>query len=346
MGSNPTLSVPRRILRVTARLRRAFRHIFGPSAGASQPSNVSKDSAKAEEKALKNARRQDKEALRQARRDKHRRETKALAAEGSGMSVVTLDYERHEVRLIATSEMERAWRAQSCAKEPWTVQWLEQSLADGGVLYDIGANVGAFSIIGAKICGRRGTVVAFEPGYASFAHLCDNIVLNRCQDIVIPVPIALGRRTGLATFTYKTLHPGQSRHDFDETAWNREAAGDQQRYHQPILSMTLDDLVRSFGLSLPNYVKLDVDGAELNVLRGARATLSAPEMRSILIEIDDKLTDRAMPLLTELGFTLAEKFKRVHEEKTQVWYGVFRKHEGTKEVEGREGMTHEATKGV
>ena len=56
--------------------------------------------------------------------------------------------------------MERQWRAASCAKEPWTVNWLRDAVGPGDVLYDIGANVGAFSLVAAKHCGAH--VVAFN----------------------------------------------------------------------------------------------------------------------------------------------------------------------------------------
>ena len=124
-------------------------------------------------------------------------------------SVVPLDYAAHPIRLLATSPMERKWRARSCKKEPWTVAWIEESMRGGGVLYDVGANVGTFSLVAAKVCGRRGTVVAFEPGFASYAHLCGNIVLNRCEAIIIPVPLALAGSCGLGSFRYLSLDPGQ-----------------------------------------------------------------------------------------------------------------------------------------
>lgn len=248
----------------------------------------------------------------------------SAARPGTGTSVVRLDFPAHEIRLIAASDMEREWRAHSCAKEPWTVAWIEESLQKGGVLYDIGANVGAFSLVAAKVGGKRVTVVSFEPGYASFAHLCDNIVLNDCQKSIIPVPLALGSATGIGTLKYKTLDPGQSRHRFYEGAWRR-AASASRHYHQPVLSMTLDDVVAQFGLPLPDHIKLDVDGAELNVLQGASATLAAPSLKSILIEIDETLTEPALALLHGAGFALDRKHDHEHHTKTRVWYGVFRR---------------------
>ena len=175
-----------------------------------------------------------------------------LATLGDGnTSVVSLDYDAHPVRLLATSPMERKWRARSCKKEPWTVAWIEETMSGGGVLYDVGANVGTFSLVAAKVCARRGTVVAFEPGFASYAHLCGNIVLNRCEPIIIPVPLALSGTCGLGSFRYLSVDPGQSRHDFRQDAWVADEADTPKRYLQPMLSMTLDPYGTIFSRRVP-----------------------------------------------------------------------------------------------
>jgi FkbM family methyltransferase len=242
-------------------------------------------------------------------------------------SIVPLDYATHSVRLLATSPMERKWRSRSCKKEPWTVAWIEESMGGGGVLYDVGANVGAFSLIAAKVCGRRGTVVAFEPGFASFAHLCRNIVLNRCESIIIPVPLALAGLSGLGSFAYLTLDPGQSRHRFRQDAWVADEAEAAKRYLQPVLAMTLDSVIRTFSLPRPNHLKIDVDGGEIEVLRGAAETLASPDLLSILIEIDESQTAPVLALLDGGGFALDRTYKGKHGKDTasRVWYGIFRR---------------------
>jgi FkbM family methyltransferase len=249
-----------------------------------------------------------------------------LASLGEGgASVVPLDYATHPVRLLATSPMERKWRAKSCKKEPWTVAWIEESMGGGGVLYDVGANVGTFSLVAAKVCARRGTVVAFEPGFASYAHLCGNIVLNRCEAIIIPVPLAVAGTNGLGSFRYLSLDPGQSRHDFKQGAWDADEADTPKRYHQPVLSMTLDSAISTFSLPAPNHLKVDVDGGEIEVLQGAAHTLASPALRSILIEIDESQTDQVMAILDRSGFALARTHNGKHgkDAATRVWYGVF-----------------------
>ena len=198
-------------------------------------------------------------------------------------------------------------------------------MSGGGVLYDVGANVGTFSLVAAKVCARRGTVVAFEPGFASYAHLCGNIVLNRCEAIIIPVPLAVAGTCGLGSFRYLSLDPGQSRHDFKQDAWSADEADTPKRYVQPVLSMTLDSAISTFSLPAPNHLKVDVDGGEIEVLRGAAQTLANPTLRSILIEIDESQTEQVMAILDRSGFTLARTHKGKHgkDAATRVWYGVF-----------------------
>src|SRR5215210_5569231 len=90
--------------------------------------------------------------------------------------IAEVDYPGARIRIRADTEEIVHLRLRPAAKEPWTVEWIEQNLRDGDVLWDIGANVGVYSLIAAKVAsGAR--VVAVEPGYATFASLCDNVLL-------------------------------------------------------------------------------------------------------------------------------------------------------------------------
>ncbi len=236
--------------------------------------------------------------------------------------IIPLDYASGDLHLYVTSKVERTSRAFSCRKEPATVSWLEQ-LTPGDVFYDIGANVGAYSLIGALRVGAGGRVIAFEPSYATFAHLCDNIVLNDVSDIVIPVPIPLGEKTTLATLNYHKLVPGHARHAIGGDA--ADARGDAPVYRQPVLLTRLDDLVASFALPAPRFIKIDVDGAEAGVLRGAPRLLAQPALQELMIEVDVSNTAAVMETLTTAGLRLADRYERTREDGTPapLWYGRF-----------------------
>jgi FkbM family methyltransferase len=257
----------------------------------------------------------------------HRRlRTQAARSEPSGeraVETVPVDYERHGLRIRAESKYERSWRAKSSRREPWTVAWLENETRAGDAIYDIGANVGVFSLIGAALLREDGLVVAFEPGYSSYARLCENIALNGLSSMIVPVPLALSSASGLQSFTYRSPDPGQSRHVFSADAWTPGASSGHKRYTQPMVSATLDDVVSLLRLPTPNLVKLDVDGAEVHVLQGGRQTLTEPACRSVFVEIDETLSADVVSLIESYGFRLEGRHRR--KESSQVWHGAFRR---------------------
>jgi FkbM family methyltransferase len=239
------------------------------------------------------------------------------------VEIVPIDYGRHRLRIRAESKYERKWRASFSRREPWTVAWLESETRPGDTVYDIGANVGVVSLIGATLLRGEGLVVAFEPSFSSYARLCENIALNGLSSMVVPVPLALSSTSGLQAFTYRSEDPGQSRHAYSAEAWTPAVGNSHKRYTQPMVSVTLDDVVPLVRLPSPNLVKLDVDGAEAHVLRGAQSTLSAPECRSVLVEIDDTHTDDVVSLVESLGFRLDSRHRR--KQSSQLWHGAFRR---------------------
>lgn len=222
---------------------------------------------------------------------------------------IPLDYAGASLRIVASAYRRRT----AAAKEPFTVAWLERSLGGGGILYDVGANVGGYSLI-AGAQGDGVSVVSFEPGYRNYAALCDNIVLNGFEGRITALPIALGRRTALTSFRHRRLITGGGQHDSrtapHELDW-------QPEYEQPILSMRLDDVVRLFRLPAPTHVKLDVDGAELEVIQGAPQTLAAQGLKGVLVEMPDEGAE-IVGMLDQAGFRLVERH-----ETPAVWYGLF-----------------------
>ncbi|MGI8421916.1 MAG: FkbM family methyltransferase [Gaiellaceae bacterium] len=234
------------------------------------------------------------------------------------VSFAKLDYEAEEIYLYMDSKY-APMRVRSCAKEPWTVEWLEQCLAPGDVLYDIGANVGAYSLVAAKIHGGDIEVVAFEPAYATFTSLCENIVLNDVSRAVFPLQVVLGSSTELGGSNYRDLEAGAGLHSTGDRAFLKGAFA--PLYRQQVLTYRLDDLLAQFPLPRPNHLKIDVDGAELDILQGGAKTLRSESLRTVMIEVNESESEALTAALAEYGLHLRTRYDPVSTHGH--WYGLF-----------------------
>ena len=218
-----------------------------------------------------------------------------------------LDYAPHRIQLLVSSPEIRL-RLVSVEKEPFTVEWIERSIRAGDVFYDIGANVGAYSLIAAKATNNGARIFAFEPMAASFHDLFRNILLNDCSTSVIPLPIALWSDNGTLTLTTDSRVAGAARHRISPKPPVEADA------KTTVVGVRLDDLVERFGLPAPTHAKIDTDGYELEVLRGAERTLTRPEWRSIIVEFDRGETPRNQAiktLLVDAGFDAGHQHERL-----------------------------------
>ena len=205
----------------------------------------------------------------------------------SGINVVKrMDYDGADVFLAIDSDMEYRVRLHSCKKEPDTVEWIESFFSQGDVLFDVGANVGVYSLVASKFLGGKVEVYAFEPAFPNFAQLCKNLVLNGCQESIIALQIALSNETGLDKFNYYSLVPGGAVHALGEAV---DFKGDDFNpvSTQRVLKYRADDFVTQFGVPKPNHVKIDVDGTEFSVLQGMSSILAGPTLRTLMVEVNE-----------------------------------------------------------
>jgi FkbM family methyltransferase len=171
-------------------------------------------------------------------------------------------------------------------KEPGTCEWIKDELKPGEIFYDIGANIGVYTILAAKTAGPDGKVFAFEPHSANFSRLLENIAVNNLQDIVLPCNFALDDDSGLHPFNYQTIKVGAS----DSQLASPQAAPlakKNTKISELKYSASIDSLITSGKFAAPHHIKIDVDGNELLILRGMKDLLSSPQRpRSIQVEVD------------------------------------------------------------
>lgn len=158
--------------------------------------------------------------------------------------------------LLGRSREEREWR------------FIANFLKPGMTFIDVGANQGFYTILASKRVGTNGLVVAFEPAETEFLRLRRNLALNQCQN-VISEPFALGSHKGSTDFFLCLGYHG-SFSSIREPG--HDVASPRKKVLVPIT--TLDDYARTQPLVSADLVKIDVEGAELDVLVGAAASLA------------------------------------------------------------------------
>ncbi len=206
-----------------------------------------------------------------------------------------LDFKEKVIFIRTSTLREYETRARSVAKEPDTVAWIKKNAALNSVLYDIGANVGAYSLI----AGSLGMdVYAFEPTDYNVASLGMNIRLNNLDKRISIIACALGAEPAVVTFPLLDTSAGSSQGVYLGSAVRAQ--------HSARIPISLLDHVRvTFNLPEPTAMKIDVDGGEVDVLVGAAKTLSLPSLRSVLVESSNENKSRIVSLMEGHGFVLA-----------------------------------------
>ena len=194
------------------------------------------------------------------------------------------------------------WRATTVSsKEPETIDWINK-FEIGSVFWDIGANIGIFSIYASK--SRNSEVYAFEPSVFNLEFLARNIEMNSLSSLVCVVPLAVGEKTQKGILHMSSTEWGGAMSTFDKK-YGFDGKSLNQVFEYTTLSVTLDDAVSKIGLKMPTYIKIDVDGIEHLILSGGKLVLK--QVRGVLIELPGvwkEQTEMAAKYLLEAGLTL------------------------------------------
>jgi FkbM family methyltransferase len=150
--------------------------------------------------------------------------------------------------------------------EPEAQRVFRDAVHDGDVVYDVGANVGFFTLIAAKHAGARGAVYAFEPVARNLAILRRHVAMNGASSVRV-LELALSSAPGVARFASGA----------NASMGKLDAAGEVE-----VRVETLDRLVASGEIAPPRFIKMDVEGAEHDVLTGA-ATILARDRPTLLL---------------------------------------------------------------
>lgn len=133
------------------------------------------------------------------------------------------------------------------------------------VIYDLGANVGYFALLCNAASLSRATIYAFEPVPKNMAMLCDHLILNKTKNI-FPISVAISDKQAIVDFSANNQSVSYTYKKSSDYYGERDL-------NLKVCTMSIDGLTRDFNFLLPNILKIDVEGAEYDVLKGAEKTL-------------------------------------------------------------------------
>jgi FkbM family methyltransferase len=179
---------------------------------------------------------------------------------------------------------------------------LDQIIAPGSIVVDVGANIGFYTCLFAKKVGSTGKVIAVEPTPSVFQSLCQNIRLNRMNDRVLAIQAALSSEQGVSRLN--VFPEGQEVYN-SLGATNVENA----RGSIEVDTRTLDSVLDGISDGRQCIVKIDVEGFENTVLRGGINRLRRMTNIALMVEINDHASQQcgsssqdSLELLRSCGF--------------------------------------------
>lgn len=241
-----------------------------------------------------------------------------IFGECNSQNVKKIQLKNNEIFLHEVNSVTKYRNDTFFIKEPETLEWID-TFAKNSVFWDVGANVGLYSIYAAKT--KNCNVTAIEPSVFNLELLAKNIYLNSLNNKINILPIGLSEQIFITNFHNTSILNGAALSSLDTPNISSiNQLPNQCNYRIPVL--TLNSINSIFEISNPEHLKIDVDGLEYKILLGAKSVLK--NLKSILIEIDEsdkKKSKDIISLLEKQKFTLVKEGQRLYDVSTvnQIW---------------------------
>tara|TARA_A100001011_G_scaffold332107_1_gene358971 strand:- start:93 stop:986 length:894 start_codon:yes stop_codon:yes gene_type:complete len=201
-------------------------------------------------------------------------------------------------------------------KEPETISFIDNYLVEDDIFFDIGANVGVFTIYAAKK-NKNIKVYSFEPEASNLAMLKENIINNGIINNTLTYGIGISDSVGLSKLHLQDLTPGSALHTEDKNNIRASAEGNIPIvWKEGIYVITLDYFCDAIKVK-PNVIKIDTDGNEGKILKGASNVLKSPLLKAIILEMPLDQKDDCTTILLQSGFKLKEH--GFSDSRNQIW---------------------------
>lgn len=205
------------------------------------------------------------------------------------------------------------WRVDSLYdKEPETIDWIDSFTNKKNskiIFWDIGSNIGLYSLYAAQK-HKNIKVYSFEPSTSNLRILSRNISINNLVNKVLVCQLPLSDKN----FSHLTMNEPEFIEGWSMNSYGKPINYEGKKFNATqrykILGTSIDSLVSNNILEIPNYIKIDVDGIEDKILKGAKKTLKNKKVKSISIEVNEKFRSQhksIIHILEKLEFTFKHK---------------------------------------
>jgi FkbM family methyltransferase len=179
------------------------------------------------------------------------------------------------------------WRVETIfSKEPETIEWINTFEKKKNIFWDIGANIGLYSIYN-SIKNKNSTTIAFEPSTNNLRVLSRNISINKLDNKIKIFTLPLTKDPlNFMRMQESSLQEGSALHSFGEK-FDFEGNKFRSKINYSLLGLSINYLLKNKILQIPNYIKLDVDGIEHLILQGGNDFLNNKKIKSISVEVNE-----------------------------------------------------------
>jgi len=165
---------------------------------------------------------------------------------------------------------------------------IARTVTPSAVFFDVGAHAGYYSLLASRLVSGTGRVVAFEPDARNLGYLKEHLRLNAAGNVTV-IEAAVADASGTARFAAEQSGFGGTLSEAGSAA---------------IQTVTIDGLIEAGAVPAPNFVKIDVEGAEFRVLCGARRVLKAAHPTIFLAVHTPAVARLCRDALTTLGYVV------------------------------------------
>jgi len=177
----------------------------------------------------------------------------------------------------------------------------ERTVTEGSTVFDVGAHAGFYSLLAASLVGPRGKVFAFEPSPRNLRYLRQHLQMNTSTNVQV-IDAAVSNRTGMAWWEEGVNSSTGHLLRQDVAPAGAPVAARRPRFR--VRTLSLDQTIARGELPAPDYMKIDVEGAEELVLAGARSLLRCAHPTLFLATHGRDLHTRCCKFLASLGYRL------------------------------------------